>query len=117
MKTLITGIFITAISLGTFASQSNEGLDPTKRLFKKWSKSFVAYPEEASVESEQGLVYVSFEISQEGEMKNVNVDSNLSELLEAKAVELVEAMPKGHLYENGFIEGTRFVLPVKFNID
>lgn len=117
MKTTIAILSAALLSLTSFASQHNDGVDPSKKIFNQWTKEYVNYPAESVKMNETGLVLVSFEISTEGEMENVAVESTLSEVFKQKAVEMVQAMPKEHLYANGFIEGTVFVLPVKFKID
>lgn len=110
----MTLLIVAVLSIPSFAK--NDGVDPTKQLFEKWTKTFVAYPEEATIQQEEGVVYVSFEIGLDGEAENLKIESGVSEKLDEKAIEMVESMPKGHLYENGFIEGTVFVVPVKFAI-
>ena len=117
MKRLTALLFIVAISVTSFANTNPDGIDPTKKIFQKWVNKFMVYPTAEVVEKEEGMVEVSFEIGDDGLMKNVSVESSLSETFEEKAVEIVKAMPKQHLYEKGFIEGTRFVLPVKFRVD
>ncbi len=116
MKTLITITLITLLNISSFAGNQNDGVDPTKKAFEKWTKEFVSYPETSTVENETGMVLVSFEISTDGSTEKVQVESGVSETLDQKAIEMVKAMPKEHLYANGFIEGTRFVLPIKFCI-
>lgn len=112
MKSVMTLLFVAVLSISSFAK--NDGIDPTKQRFKKWTKTFVNYPEEATIQQEEGVVYVSFEIGLDGETENLKIESGVSEKLDEKAIEMVECMPKKHLYQNGFTEGTVFVIPVKF---
>ncbi len=117
MKRVAALLFIITLSVTSFANSNPEGVDPTKKIFKKWMNKSISYPSTEVLEKEEGLVEVSFEIGVDGQMENIAVESSLSETFEEKAVEMVKAMPKQHLYENGFTEGTRFVLPVKFQIN
>ena len=110
----MTLLIVAVLSLPSFAK--NDGVDPTKKVFEKWTKTFVAYPEESTVQQEEGVVYVSFEIGLDGEAENLQIESGVSEKLDEKAIEMVTAMPKEHLYAKGFVEGTVFVVPVKFAI-
>lgn len=116
MKTTIAILSLALFSLTSFAGQIMDGVDPSKKIFDQWTKEYVNYPAESAKMNEAGLVLVSFEISTEGEMENISVESTLSEGFQQKAIEMVQAMPKEHLYANGFTEGTVFVLPVKFKI-
>lgn len=116
MKNLIALTLIVLVNFSSFAGNGNDGIDPAKDLFEKWTKEFVAYPSQSSSELEEGLVLVSFEIDDYGKMKNIVVESEVSEFLNVTATEMVREMPIEHLYANGFIEGTRFVLPIKFNL-
>jgi TonB family protein len=116
MKNLIALTVFVVINLTAFAGNKNDGIDPAKKLFQKWSNEFVAYPTQATLEKEEGIVMVSFEIDEYGNMINIMVESEVSELLNVKAIEMAQEMPIEHLYSNGFIEGTRFVLPIKFNL-
>ncbi|MFT5821587.1 MAG: TonB family protein [Crocinitomix sp.] len=116
MKNIIALTVFALINLTAFAGNENDGIDPAKKLFKKWSKKFVAYPSQPTSEMEEGVVLVSFEIDEYGKMINIIVESEVSEALNEKAIEMVKEMPIEHLYSNGFIEGTRFVLPIKFNL-
>jgi TonB family protein len=118
MKNIATLTFIVLINLTAFAGNENNGVDPSKKSFQKWKKEFVSYPTQtSSSEMQEGVVMVSFEIDEYGKMKNIIVDSEVSESLNTTAIEMVQKMPIAHLYANGFIEGTRFVLPVKFNLN
>ncbi len=116
MKSLLTLLTISLLSLSSFGKTVDGGVDPAKAAFEKWSKSFIAYPEASLIQNEEGMVLVSFEISFEGKIKNMQIDRSISPELDKKAIETVSSMPKEHLYNNGFIDGTRFVLPVKFVI-
>ena len=116
MKTLITLTIATFLSVASFANTNTDGIDPTKAKFEKWTKQFVEYPSQSTTKMEEGIVLVSFEISDYGDAENIIIDSGISDELNQKAIDLIIAMPKAHLYENGFTEGTRFVMPVKFSI-
>ena len=112
IKIILTGIF----AFFTVSLSAHEGIDPAKKAFEKWNRQFVSYPAVANEVKEQGLVYVSFELTEKGEAENVVIESGSNEVLNEKALEMIESMPKSHLYANGFIEGTRFVVPIQFKI-
>ena len=116
MKNLIALTVLIFINFAAMAGNENHGIDPAKKLFKKWSNEFVAYPSQSDLEMEEGLVFISFEIDEFGKMVNMLVESEVSETLNEKAKEMAQEMPISHLYSNGFTEGTRFVLPIKFNL-
>lgn len=118
MKNLFALGTLIMMSLMSYAANENHGVDPTKKAFDKWSRSLVvdSNTEAISKHKEEGIIYVSFEIGIDGGTENVQIESGSSEVLNKRAIEIVKDMPKQHLYENGFIEGTRFVLPVKFSI-
>ncbi len=100
----------------TFNASANDGVDPTKKAFNKWNKQFVTYTATNTQHNEQGVIYVSFELTVEGQAEKIEIEQGLSEGLNEKAKEMIQTMPKQHLYENGFIEGTRFIAPVKFDV-
>lgn len=117
MKNLATLALIALLNGIAFAAPSNDGIDPTKKEFQKWSRQTFAYPENADLTNlQEGVVYVSFELTAEGYADNILIESGMSEVINQKAIEIVNEMPKQHLYENGFFEGTRFIIPVKFDI-
>ena len=116
MKTIIALTFLMITSTFGFANIENHGVDPSKKVFKKWTKIVIAYPQESRQVNEEGMVYISFDILEDGTAVNYNVDAVISSTLDQKALEIVMNMPKEHLYANGFIEGTRFVIPIKFSI-
>lgn len=116
MKTIVALTFLMITSAIGFAHTENLGVDPSKKVFKQWTKRVIAYPQESAQVNEEGMVYISFDILEDGTAVNYNVDAGISSTLDQKALEIVMNMPKEHLYSNGFIEGTRFVIPIKFSI-
>lgn len=117
MKTIITLIAITILSIPSFSFTNIDGVDPTTTNLKKWVNQYNIYPSISLNQNEEGMVLVSFELSIYGEMENIAIDKSISNELDQKAIEIIKSMPKDHLFANGFIEGTRFVLPVKFTIN
>ncbi len=117
MKNLAAFTLITLLSTTVFATSSTDGIDPTKKEFQKWSRQTFSYPENTDLTNfQEGVVYVSFELTTEGCADNILIESGISEAINQKAIEIVNEMPKQHLYENGFFEGTRFIIPVKFDV-
>lgn len=113
MKSLYTLIAL-VLTTSLFAGQN--GVDPTKKSLEKWERTLSVQTTAPEIQTQQDVVYVSFEIGMDGSTEKVEVESSLNEDLDQKAIEVVKGMPKEHLYENGFIEGTRFIIPVKFSI-
>jgi len=113
MKILITTIIATCLSTGALASNGDEGIKPAKRLLEKWQKNFVLYPKESLKEKKNGIVFVSFELSANGQMKNLKVEEGISQDLDQKAIEIAGKMPTDHLIQE---EGKMYILPVKFSI-
>lgn len=116
MKVLITGILAAIISSTSFAGNITDGVNPTKKVYQKWQKNYVIYPQESLEENKKGYVLISFELSEDGAMINPKVAEGISEDLDKKALEIAKDMPTDHLTENGIEAGKTYILPVKFSI-
>ena len=116
MKFIITSILALMIGSTAMAGNGNEGINPTKKLFEKWQKNFIIYPKESLKNHKKGVVFVSFQLDENGHIKNIAVEEGVSEDLNSKAIEIAKNMPTAHLIENGFEENKVYILPVKFSI-
>lgn len=114
MKTVLITLFGVLLTVSTWAK--NHSKDPNRK-FKKWETSLVTSHGATQKSSSQGMVYVSFNLTDRGVAENIEVLKGMDSHLNARAVELVKSMPKEHLYANGFIEGTRFILPIRFSVE
>lgn len=78
----------------------------------------IAYPEEAKINGEQGIVYVSFVISNEGNVKDVAVSRGVTASLDAEAIRVINLMPK---WKPGELDGekvsVKYVLPINYKLD
>lgn len=116
MKTIIALAILMSSSTFGLAINSTHGVDPAKQVFNKWTKTFVAYPQASAAVGEQGFVYVSFDILEDGTATNYVVDAGISTTLDQKALEIVKSMPKEHLLNNEGVKSTHFIIPIKFTI-
>jgi len=118
MKTLVMTLSL-LMSISVFSatpgSVNGKG-EPKKVSLKQWFNKNLSYPEKALENKEEGIVYVSFQINQDGKAINIEIEEGISESLNEKAIELVKEMPLDDLTVNGFEEGARYVLPVKFTL-
>ncbi|OIQ28702.1 MAG: hypothetical protein BM555_05740 [Crocinitomix sp. MedPE-SWsnd] len=116
MKIITTAILSLLIGSAAFAGNGNEGINPTKKILQKWQKEFVLYPKQSLKENKKGIVYVSFTLSENGLMNDIQVEEGISPDLDSKAIQIAKNMPKDHLLDENFEADKRFMLPVKFSI-
>ena len=62
MKNLAAIVLIALLNGIAFAAPTNDGIDPTKKEFQKWSRQTFAYPEREFNKFQKGVVYVSFKL-------------------------------------------------------
>lgn len=83
-----------------------------------WIAKNVEYPKDAIEMNEQGKVYVSFVIEENGTISTIVVEKGVSASLDAEAIRLIESMPN---WIPGELEGTkvrtRARLPINFTLD
>ena len=112
MKVLTTAILALVFSTISLAENSTDGVNPTTKVYEKWQKNYVIYPQTSLEENKKGYVLISFELDEDGKMINAKVAEGISEDLDQKALEIAKNMPTAHLTE----EGKTYILPVKFSI-
>ena len=108
MKKLIV-VLILALPLMATAGNVN----PVKLNFVEWIKNNITYPTQAIKNHEEGIVYVSFTISEQGRAKNVVIEEGISVTLNAEALLAVSSMPLKSKYVDSEPDKT-FILPIKF---
>lgn len=113
MKTIMITLIAIVLTGNVFAK--NNGEDPARK-FRKWETNLNASEDKNDPSNAEGTVWVAFDITDEGKTEHVEVIKGADSSLYNRAIELVESMPKEHLYAKGFIEGTRFILPVRFTV-
>jgi len=116
MKTIIALCILISSATYGLAINPTHGVDPAKQVFKKWTKTFVAYPQASVAVGDQGYVYVSFDILADGTAANYVVDAGISATLDQKALEIVKSMPKEHLLNKEAVKSAHFIIPIKFTI-
>ncbi|MBK9589922.1 MAG: energy transducer TonB [Crocinitomicaceae bacterium] len=114
---LILGLGI-LLSASSFAVANNNGVNPvnTTQNLHGWLTKNVSYPEVAAVNNEQGTVYVSFTISENGLIENVAIAEGATECLNASALEVVSKMPVAELISGSEKYDTTYIVPIKFVI-
>jgi TonB family protein len=112
MKTFVLSMTL-LISIPVFSASPENG-EPKKVSLKEWFNKNLTYPEQALKNKEEGIVYVSFQINEEGKAISVEVIEGVSTSLNARAIELVKNLPSDQITNNGFEEGQSYILPVNF---
>lgn len=115
MKNLILGLGL----LLTATSFANDGVKPlsnTKTKMHAWLVNNVTYPLAAATNKEEGTVYVSFTISETGEVQNVELAKGVSTSLNEAAINVVEEMPVTQLISDSENFDGYYIVPIKFVI-
>ena len=115
MKNLLLGIGF----LLTATSFANDGIKPlatAKTKMHDWLVDNVVYPTSAANNKEEGTVYVSFTISETGEIQNVELAKGVSASLDAEALNVVKVMPATQLIAGSENYGGYYIVPIKFVI-
>lgn len=115
MRTLILGLGLILTSQA-MASVTNNGVNPGKQVLHTWLADHAEYPANAEANREEGVVYVSFNVTPEGLVEEVMVEQGVSEDLDRAAVELVQQMPVHDLLPVTTGDNAHYVVPIKFVI-
>jgi periplasmic protein TonB len=84
---------------------------------KKWINENVNYPQEAIEIGDQGLVYLSFVVEQDGSISNIEIERGVSTELDREAKRLIRNMPKWKAGEaKGLPVRSRCRLPINFEL-
>ena len=81
--------------------------------FAKWVAQHLTYPAEAKEDGITGRVMVSFDICEDGVVRNVKVMRGVHELLDAEAVRVISSSPK---WEPGIQDGKPVKVKYQFPI-
>jgi len=106
-------ILVLVLSLPLMATAGNG--KPVKLNFTEWIKKNIVYPTQAIKNREEGIVYVSFTISEDGKAENVTIESGISSALDAEALLVVNTMPLKSMYVDSE-PNKNFILPIKFSL-
>jgi TonB family protein len=117
LSKLILGLGV-LVSTSSFASVKSDGVNPisTPKKLHGWLTKNVSYPKNAAVNNEQGTVYISFTISENGLIENVAIAQGATESLNASALEVVSKMPVADLISGSEKFDTTYIVPIKFVI-
>ncbi len=76
------------------------------------------YPESLKAEMVEGMVIVSFEVHENGKIKNIKVLRGVHELLDKEAIRIIESMPDWKPgKQRGVLVKVQYNLPIKFYIN
>lgn len=117
MKNLILALGI-LLTLSSRANDVNGGINPisTAEKMQTWIAAHVEYPTEALTNNEEGTVYVTFTIADQGMLANVEIAQGISETLDNAALETVLKMPVSELISGSEKQNTVYIVPIKFVI-
>lgn len=88
----------------------------TSELYK-WLNNNIRYPAEAAESSIQGRVSLSFTVSKDGSIKDIEVMRSPHESLSRESIRLVKSMPKwipGRM--NGETVNVTYIMPINFRL-
>ena len=108
-------ILITILSLSLPLLSNASGGEPNKSKALKWLNKHISYPENAIENNEEGVVYVAFTISPQGNAENIEIEEGSSESLNQEAVRTIESMPLLEMYSEENPQKT-YILPIKFTL-
>ena len=77
----------------------------------------IRYPQEARERRQEGMVYVSFMVNEDGSISDIRIEQGVCQSIDDEAMRIVSLMPKwvpGR--ENGVPKAMRFYLPVNFQL-
>ncbi len=93
-------------------------LEGFKRDAEKYFNKYLKYPSDAFIQGKEGLVYVSFVVTDTGSVGDVFISQTSDDLFNHEAIRLVKHS-SGH-WQPGVVDGkavnTRMVIPVKFEM-
>lgn len=111
MKKLII-IIVCGILLPSISIAGNGEPKGAKNVFE-WLNKNLNYPSEAIENHEEGIVYVSFTITNNGNAENIKVVDGISITLNNEAINAVKKMPLEEMYSKENPEKV-YILPIKF---
>jgi TonB family protein len=83
----------------------------------KFFKKFMVYPDEARLNTIEGVVEVSFIVSSDGKLMEPSIEKSIDPLLDSEALRLVELMEKWKpAKKDGALVNARVNLPVTFEL-
>ncbi len=89
-----------------------------KRDMEKYFKHSLKYPDDAFIAGIEGVVYVSFVVTDTGSVGDVYISQSSQNILNGEAIRLVKNT-SGH-WSAGIVDGkmvnTRMVIPIKFEL-
>lgn len=95
-----------------FAGNKSE---PLKNLYSVITEN-ITYPESSIENKEEGTVYLSFEVNENNEVTNVQVEAGVSDSLNAEAIRVCNSIPAQVIKNMNYKAGQTYVLPIKFRL-
>lgn len=92
------------------------GTEPTLESLTLYIQRQAKYPPEAADLRQQGRVYVSFQMSEAGEVEQVQIIGSAAPLLDAEVLRVIKSLPRATTpaISSGQAVRTSFTLPVSF---
>lgn len=93
LKFILTACLLSVASLLSAQSELAE-FPGGKGEYIKFLQANISYPQKAMDNNESGLVYVSFDVEEDGSVTDVKVERSVSPSLDAEALRVMKMMPK-----------------------
>ena len=106
-------MLVLGLSLGLSFSGKAENVKPVKMSLVEWISGNVKYPSSAAENKEEGTVYISFSLGQNGNAINVEIEKGISTELNNEALRLVSEMHMSSVIGLNNID-KRYIIPIKF---
>jgi len=107
------GLLLTATS---FANDGVKPLANAKTKMHEWLMNNTVYPVSAANNKEEGTVYISFTISETGQIQNVELAKGVSTSLNESALNVVKEMSATQLISGSENFDGYYIVPIKFVI-
>jgi len=115
LSTRILGLGL-LLAATSFANDGVKPLANAKTKMHEWLMNNTVYPVSAANNKEEGTVYISFTVSETGQVQNVELAKGVSTSLNNEALSVVEQMPVDQLISGSENYGGYYIVPIKFVI-
>lgn len=109
-------VLVLVVCFACINSVKAENVKPiVKSKISEWINNHLTYPESAIKNSEEGIVYVSFELLENGKVSNARIEQGISPSLNEEAISVVKAVVIKDTYSST-TPNKRYILPIKFTL-